>query len=362
MERLTVLTYNILHGLEVRGWFVGLESEEEQRTQFNVQARQLALAQPDLMLLQEVNPLPVKAEAFAGALKAFGFEYTEVHQADACGIRLFGLRLIAGLNNGMAVLAKAPLRLRKVTGLKLSGGIGGCGDVFGLQFGELRYALIAEIDNPTTGNTFLAVNLHFHSGIARTAYFIQRVTEAEKQGRIGREALQGFVSALEQDQSRRLREIRALVAELQRLLAEERHLGVVLGGDFNFEPDSPEYRELLAAGLRDTHMIASPGSDLYSYDPKQNAVVRQEELAIPPSLRQALANLPEAEQQRIVEDYRNGMGQARRIDYLFHMGGISQPKACVRQGLFGEPTALSGQPGSDHYGVLNTYVFDPSQC
>jgi hypothetical protein len=109
MERLTVLTYNILHGLEVRGWFVGLESEEEQRTRFNVQARQLALAQPDLMLLQEVNPLSEKAEAFAAALKALGFEYTEVHQADACGIRLFGLRLIPGLNNGMAVLAKAPL-------------------------------------------------------------------------------------------------------------------------------------------------------------------------------------------------------------------------------------------------------------
>jgi len=109
MERLTVLTYNILHGLEVRGWSVGLESEEEQRTRFNVQARQLALAQPDVMLLQEVNPLPEKAEAFAGALKAFGSEYTEVHQADACGIRLFGLRLIPGLNNGMAVLVKAPL-------------------------------------------------------------------------------------------------------------------------------------------------------------------------------------------------------------------------------------------------------------
>lgn len=199
--------------------------------------------------------------------------------------------------------------------------------MFGLQFGELRYALIAEIDNPTTGNKFLAVSLHLHSGIERTAYFIQRVIEAEKQGRVEREAVQGFVSALEQDQNRRLSKIRVLMAELQQLLAEERDLGVILGGDFNFEPDSPEYRELLAAGLRDTHMIASPGSNLYSYDPQQNAVVRQEELAIPPSLRQALANLPEVEQQRIVEDYRNGMGQARRIDYLFHMGKPPKLKA-----------------------------------
>jgi hypothetical protein len=61
------------------------------------------------MLLQEVNPLPEKAEAFVTALKTFGLQYSEVHQADACGIRLFGLRIVPGLNNGMAVLAKAPL-------------------------------------------------------------------------------------------------------------------------------------------------------------------------------------------------------------------------------------------------------------
>ena len=137
---------------------------------------------------------------------------------------------------------------------------------------------------------------------------------------------------------------------------------MILGGDFNFEPDSPEYRELLAAGLRDTYMIANPSNDLYSYDPEQNAIVRQEELTIPPSLRRALKHLPKSEQQRIVEGFRNGMGQARRIDYLFHMGKPPKSKDCLRQALFGEPTALSAHPGSDHYGVLNTYLLDPSEC
>ena len=51
-------------------------------------------------------------------------QYAEVHQVDACGVRLApGLAVVPGLNNGLAVLAKAPLRLRKVKGLKLSGGI-----------------------------------------------------------------------------------------------------------------------------------------------------------------------------------------------------------------------------------------------
>ena len=57
------------------------------------------------------------------------------------------------------------------------------------------------------------------------------------------------------------------------------------------------------------------------------------------------------------------MGQTRRIDYLFHMGKPpNQPQGCLRQTLFGEPTAVSVQPGSDHYGILNTYMFDASQC
>lgn len=62
-------------------------------------------------------------------------------------------------------------------------------------------------------------------------------------------------------------------------------------------------------------------------------------------------------------NYRNGMGQARRIDYLFHMGKRPHlPQECFRQTLFGESTALTAQSGSDHYGVHNTYILDPSQC
>lgn len=153
-----------------------------------------------------------------------------------------------------------------------------------------------------------------------------------------------------------------LIKELLRLQATQTYLGAIVGGDFNFESHSPEYQELLVAGLRDTHMIASPRADLYSSDPNQNTIVHQEELAMPPSLRQAMTNLPEAEQQRMAEGYQDGMGQARRIDYLFHMGkGPHLPNECLRQTLLGESAALSTPSGSGHFGVLNRYILDPSQ-
>lgn len=127
------------------------------------------------------------------------------------------------------------------------------------------------------------MSLHLHSGIERTAYFIQKVTEAVEQGTLRREDLQDFVAALEESQNRRLDEIRVLVKELSRLQAEETYLGAIVGGDFNFEPGSQEYEELRRAGLIVTYLIASRSGDLHSYDPEDNAIAGQAELVLPRS-------------------------------------------------------------------------------
>ena len=261
MSRFSVLTYNTLHGLEVGRYSVRPgESEEEHAARLAIQIKQMTAAAPDLMLLQEVNPLPDTALVYVNGLKKSGLDYDEVHQVDACGVRLIGnVAVIPGLNNGLVVLAKAPLRIRKLSGLKLSGGIGGCQDSTGVQFGELRYALIAEIENPVTRRKSLAVSLHLHSGIERDEYFTERIIVGQLEGRIPREGeAQQILAALEQDRDRRLEELRTLVRELRRLKAQEHYAFVVIGGDFNFEPDSPEYRALQDAGLKDTHMLVSP--------------------------------------------------------------------------------------------------------
>lgn len=365
MSRFTVLTYNVLHGLEPSGLTVkAAESKEARQARRDLQFQQLSIVQPDVMLLQEVNPLPEMAEAYVAALKRYGLQYAEVHQVDACGIRVApGLAVVPGLNNGVAVLAKAPLRVRKVKGLKLSGGFGACGDVMGLQTGELRYALIAEVKNPDTGRKLLAVSLHLHSGLERNAFFIHKIDEAVAQGKGRREDFEGIVAAMEQDQERRLDEIRLLVKELEKLQADGTSLGAIIGGDFNFEPDDPEYLELERAGLRDTYMIASSDSDVHSLDPQRNVIAGQGTREVPSALRDAMKRLPESQQRQIVEAYQKGVSQARRVDFLFLMRKPSDgPKGCLRQELFGQPGTVSAQPGSDHFGVLDTYIADPSQC
>ena len=365
LERFSVLTYNALHGLEVGRFGVRPgEPTEERAARFNLQFEQLARVQPDVVLLQEVNPLPAMAEAYVDGLKRFGLQYGEVHQVDACGIRLgIGPGLVPSLNNGLAVLVKSPLRVRKLVGLKLSGGFGGCSDSVGFQTGELRYALIAEVENPATRGKFLAVSLHLHSGIERNEYFIQLIREATAQGQLqDPEHFDKVLAALAANQDRRIMELRTLMRELGRLQGQDDYLAVVIGGDFNFEPDSPEYHELELAGLQDSYTIAQPDTELHTYD-LQNPMVNPETEPVPAALSRAIEDLPESRKQSIIAEYRKGISQARRIDFLFTMPGPSwKRKACMKQELFGTPDAVSVRTGSDHYGVLNTYRFDRTEC
>jgi endonuclease/exonuclease/phosphatase family metal-dependent hydrolase len=364
MQRIRVLTYNTLHGLETSGITVKPgESREARQARLDRQFRQLAAMEPDVILLQEVNPLPKLARTYVAALKRFGLHYTAVHQVDACGVRITPwVAVVPGLNNGLVILAKSPLQLRKVKGLKLSG-TGGCQDFMGLQINELRYALIAEIENPDTGRRVLVVNTHLHSGLERDAFFLQRISEAQAQGRLRPEEVGDLIAVFEEGQQRRLNEVRTLIDEVVRLKGERTSSGVILGGDLNFEPGSPEYQELERAGLKDTYTIAVSDGQLHSYDPRQNVIAGRAEPDVPGALPKAVAHLPETQREKILDAYRKGVSQPRRIDFLFVMTESSAGRrGCLRQELFGQSPTVTIEPGSDHYGVLVTYLADSSTC
>jgi endonuclease/exonuclease/phosphatase family metal-dependent hydrolase len=355
-DTFTVLTYNTLHGLMVeRFWVRPGELLEQQLARFNLRVDQLAAARPDLALLQEVNPLPHMAERYVEALKGRGLDYTQVHQVDACGLRLPGVALLKDLNNGLVILAKAPLQLRKLDGLKLSG-TGSCHDQVGWQLGELRYGLIAEVASPTTQSKYLVSTAHLHSGIERDMYFLHSLKEAHQQGRLHH--YDHLMVILKQDQELRLRELHTWVKALHRYQEDGPYVGLIIGGDFNFEPGSPEYRELERLGLQDTAELAPGMPMLNTYDPRLNPLAGHEEKGLPPEFDLAIATESASDRQEIIADYRQAIGQARRIDFLFSMSFMS--KACLRQALFGQTLSGDRLTGSDHYGVINTYSYHMS--
>ena len=351
----TVLTYNTLHGLEVgKFWVRQIETDERYRARFTWRIKQLAEAQPDVILLQEVNPLPAMAHDYVEALAQQGLHYAEVHQVDACGLRLApSLAILPGLNNGLVILAKAPLTIRKLDGLKLSGPIGGCGDYAGVQFGELRYALLAEVTAPATGMTHLVATMHLHSGIERDAKVLHDLMESHNEGRL--QYYDQLMVELKMDEHRRQMELYTLTDALRQHQMHRRYDGIILGGDLNFEVESPEYQQLGRAGFTDTAQIATGMPMWNTYDPMGNQLAGHEEEALPPAFIAALAQEMKMDQDEAVKRYRHAIGMARRIDFLFSMAFMAD--ACLTQELFGKPTQMGDPIGSDHYGVLNIYTY-----
>src|SRR5262245_33850757 len=84
-----VVTYNTLHGLEIsKFWVRQVESDTERLARVAARIDQLAEIRSDVILLQEVNPLPDMVQQYVRALKERGLDYEQVHQVDACGLRI----------------------------------------------------------------------------------------------------------------------------------------------------------------------------------------------------------------------------------------------------------------------------------
>ena len=355
-----VVTYNTLHGLEVsKLWVRQVESNDVRLARFMARIDQLADIEPDVILLQEVNPLPDMANQYLRALKERGLDYAQVHQVDACGLRIApGFALVPGLNNGLAILARTPLQLRMVGNIKLSGPFGACGDYVGFQLGEFRYALLAEIIVPGTELPYLVATMHLHSGIERDARMLHDLMEAHKGGLIHH--YDHLTAALRMDQQRRKMELHVLMDAIHEQQLHRRYAGIIFGGDLNFEAGSPEYLELEKAGFADSARLAVGMPMWNTYDPLKNLLAAHQEEGLPSELIDAIADETASDRDEVLKLYRRAITMARRIDFLFSTSFMST--ACLTQRVIGEPTPMRSAFGSDHYGLLNIYSYQRTAC
>lgn len=354
-----VVTYNALHGLLTGKFGVAAgESIEENERRFQLLILQLTRVAPDLVFLQEVNPLPARAERYVQALKEAGLDYAEIHQVDACGMRMSENRaLFTDLNNGLVILAKAPLRLQKLAGLKLSGDFGRCRTSSGFQLEELRYGLIGEIAIPGTTEKYLVASTHLHSGFEAGAPFLTRLSDHRET--FGRYA--DLRWEIEQSRLRRIGELNRLIRTLNKLKREGSYTGIIFGGDLNFEEGHPEYEEVRLLRYLDTSRIANHNGRCYTADPLHNRLIPDPETSPFPSiLVDLIAKEEPAVQASITEAYRTEMRRPRQIDYLIEHSFL--PGYCLTQTLFGQETDSLGLPASDHYGLLNLYRREPVPC
>lgn len=299
-ESLRVLTYNAWHGFwrTANQELVRLPSEsgEERARREELQAVELGRLAPDVVMAQEVHPLPWRARDLARVL---GHE--SIHQLVSCGVRFLHLGIPWSIRSGLLITAGRQLDLEYVAAPKLSGRFGFCSDWLGLQLEETRWALLGRIVLED-GRRLLVATTHLHSstvgGSART--------------------------------ERRLQEVTAVLAAIDRARrADPKIFGVILGGDLNAMSKSRPIERLRSAGLVDAseHL----GGEFATYDPWAN----------PLAARMTAAGGGEPSKSA-----------PRRIDYIFVSPEL---KPFIRSV---EPYGVrpEGSPeslfDSDHYGVL----------
>ena len=309
-----ILTYNIWHGLHVGPYWVRLdETPDQQEARFNLQVRQIAEEAPDLIFLQEVNPLPKQAARLVEALQKFGLEYTEIHQVDACGLRVAqSVALMPDLNNGMVILAKPYLKLKKNTAVKILGTFGMCRSTRGFQLEELRYALIGEINWPGTSTKYLVVNVHKHSGLESSLEFLSKLKEVHAQEELL--DYKAIKKKLKEPVAKRKEGLAVLNAALQQLRQNGQYGGVILAGDFNFEPQSREYQKVVRLGFTDTHDLSRHQGELFTLDPIANDLIYDgDEPIIPEVLQTSIAKGSSSSQQELLKGYQEDMRRPKRI-------------------------------------------------
>jgi endonuclease/exonuclease/phosphatase family metal-dependent hydrolase len=172
------------------------------------------------------------------------------------------------VNEGIAMLARPELGLRRVGKKRLSGNAV-CSATWGLQTRESRYVLFGEIT--VGGRPVLLATAHLHSRPFVPPGFEEDLERLVDRGIVLPEQRDEIVGILERGRARILAEVEGLLQEIDRHRGKVGGRGelppVVLGGDFNAEPGTPS---IAAVERRLTNVATGPG--FLTRDPVTNHV------------------------------------------------------------------------------------------
>jgi len=331
---LEVLTYNVWHGLrsgEGNKRFPGEEPERKER-RLALQVEEIRRLDPDVLFFQEVNFNQPLSRWYAEQLG-----YDEIHKVTSCGLHIGAIyKIPKNMNEGIAILAKPELGLRRVGKKRLSGNAK-CTATWGFQTKESRYALFGEIT--VDGRKILLTTTHLYSASFVLPSFDDDLEQLFEQGTLEPGQRDEILAARDKKLDRATGEAKLLVEEIER---QRVRLGstipVILGGDFNAEPDAPGIAAIKAAGF----VEASSGPDLLTWDPVTNKV----NYGIGSRRNYSLPTFDKPEVEKLL-DYRHTT--PRQIDHIFVSPDfeVISKKMVVDQEV-GEMYL------SDHFGILAT--------
>ena len=267
-ENISVVTMDVWSGLTYNGVFRVREYEDRAARAFRYDLLVSGLEDlaPDIIAVQEANPLPSYVERLSADLNL-----DAVHAVRQAGVRIGPVGLPANLREGNAILAGRDRSLTQLPTRQLTGG--GAGNVVAFQLGAASNIVAAQVrvaDRPVyVFTTRWTPSPHANQDDLRglvDRYAADDLSGGELIG-LMREAVEGS--------DRRLREAHDTLVYINELAGKE---PVILMGSFHALPDSEEIQLLTDAGFVDVWQVAGRGSGA-TWDPAGNANIRTYDLS-----------------------------------------------------------------------------------
>ena len=331
---LKILTFNAWHGLVTDEGILKLgeyETSDRREVRYSQLLEELQRLDPDVIALQEANPLPEYATKIASDL---GFD--EIHQIANGGVKLFGWGIPLNVSEGLILLAREELNLELVGKIRLSGPWFSIQNTqVSFQLSETRYALIGKIR--VEGKEIYILNTHLHAGFPFGDTYIDDLSELRNAGEITDSEYDFFDNRAKEASQRREEELFLAISWIRNETDNEHP--IILLGDFNSIENSNEIRTILDYHFIDAFREKNPGLSGFTSDSILNPKVR---------LMEENSLESQGQTDRFESKY---LEIASRIDYIF-LSSHFQSKNILESFVTLNRSNEDGVYPSDHFAVF----------
>ncbi len=330
---LKILTINVWSGLDYHGNFKMGEYETPARKEarFKLLLNKLKVLKPDVIFLQEANPVGKFSARLADSLS-----FEEIHQVCNAGIKISSYGIPSNLKEGITILANPKLELDYYDSWKLSSSFGIIGEPLSVHFSESNFALVGKIK--VEGMPFYLINVHLLANVPGDSLLKIKFENYCKQNSINQQDFSETLEKWEDKIQIKKEEFEELTDKLNDLPKE---YPFIVGGDFNTSSSDSGLKSFIKENkLLDT-FVTNNFSLAYTWDPEKNENISYS------------TNFTDADGNRLKGyDIVNSIYDStpRRIDYIFldnhfNPGNIANCKIIL-------DSASNGTHTSDHFGVI----------
>jgi endonuclease/exonuclease/phosphatase family metal-dependent hydrolase len=323
-QEIRILTINVWSGLTYKGFFKMGEYEHQPEKRYELLVSEIRRLAPDVVAIQEANPLPPYAKRLATDL-----DYEVIYSVSLGGIRFGSFGIPTNMREGQAILVKRPWTITELGRKRLSGG-GIVTNWFSFHFGEVTQTLLGRA--VINGKPLYIYNVHLHEGPFKgpaLETILKRLAQE-----MTKEKLEEAKKGLEKDRERRRVEIANLIKFVVKTLPPD--MPAIILGDFNTTVGSGELEPLLSGDKWvDSFKVKNPHEEGVTWNPQYNPNYRPAETAKAPydTLHAFHGSHP------------------YRIDFILVNNHIPQDHILESRVVL---TPVDGVSPSDHYGVLTT--------